>query len=51
MLLAELREAGLERDEPEMVMRLAGQGAPLIRRTTAPALVAELVAEAESALS
>ena len=50
MLLAELREAGLERDELEMVMRLAGQGAPLIRRSPAPALVAELVAEAESAL-
>ncbi len=51
MLLAELRAAGLERDELEIVMRLAGQGAPLIRRTSAPALVAELAAETETALA
>ena len=52
MLLAELRAAGLERGELETVMRLAGQGAPmLIRRSPAADLVAELVAETEAALA
>ena len=43
MMLAELRAAGLERGELEIVMRLAGQGAPMLRRGPAADLVRELV--------
>ena len=50
MLLAELRAAGLESGELETVMRLAGQGAPLLRRGPAADLVGELAAETEAAL-
>ena len=50
MLLAELREAGLERDELDTVMRLAGQGAPMIRPGSASALVAALVDQTDAAL-
>jgi nitronate monooxygenase len=50
MLMMELRTAGLERDRLEPVMRLAGQGAPMIRRGPAADLVASLVAETEASL-
>jgi nitronate monooxygenase len=49
MLLAELRETGLERGELDVVMRLAGQGAPMVRELPAAELVERLVAEAEAA--
>jgi nitronate monooxygenase len=49
MLVMELREAGLERDELDVVIRLAGQGAPMIRELPAADLVARLAAEAEAA--
>ena len=51
MLLAELRAAGLERGELEIVMRLAGQGAPLIRRRSGAELVAELVSETDAVIA
>jgi nitronate monooxygenase len=51
MLLAELRAAGFERDELDVVMRLAGQGAPMIRRGPAAELVAALVRETEATLA
>jgi nitronate monooxygenase len=52
MLVAELREAGLERDELDLVMRLAGQGAPMARRDVPAAeLVAALASETEAALA
>jgi nitronate monooxygenase len=49
MLVAELREAGLAHDELDVVMRLAGQGAPMVRELPASELVARLAAEAEAA--
>lgn len=49
MLVMELREAGLERDELDVVIRLAGQGAPMVRELSAAELVAQLVSEAEAA--
>jgi nitronate monooxygenase len=49
MLVAELRQAGLERDELEVVMRLAGQGAPMVRELPAAELVARLASEADAA--
>jgi nitronate monooxygenase len=51
MLLAELRPLGFERDELDAVMRLAGQGAPMIRRGPAAGLVADLAAETEVAVA
>jgi nitronate monooxygenase len=51
MLLGELRAAELDRGELEMVMRLAGQGAPMLRRGPAGHLVGELAAETEAALA
>jgi nitronate monooxygenase len=51
LLLAELRPLGFERDELEAVMRLAGQGAPMLRRGSAADLVAGLVRETEAALA
>jgi nitronate monooxygenase len=51
MLVAELREAGLERDELDTVSRLAGQGAPMVRQLPAAELVGELVSETERVLS
>jgi nitronate monooxygenase len=51
MLLAELRAAGLEQGELDLVMRLAGQGAPMLRRGSAADLVGELAAETEAALA
>jgi nitronate monooxygenase len=50
MLVAELREAGLERDELDTVSRLAGQGAPMVRELPAAELVARLASEAEAAI-
>lgn len=50
MLMMELRTAGLEQDQLDAVMRLAGQGAPLIRRGSASDLVGALVAETDAAL-
>jgi nitronate monooxygenase len=50
MLLAELRAAGLEQGELEMVVRLAGQGASMLRRGSAAELVVELASETEAAL-
>jgi hypothetical protein len=51
MLVAELREAGLEREELDTVSRLAGQGAPMARELPATELVGALVAETEAALA
>jgi nitronate monooxygenase len=51
MLVAELREAGLEQDELDTVSRLAGQGAPMVRDLPAAELVDELVSETERVLS
>jgi nitronate monooxygenase len=51
MLMLELRAAGFERGELDAVMRLAGQGAPMIRGGAAADLVAELVREVEPALA
>lgn len=51
MLLADLRAAGLARGELDIVLRLAGQGAPLLRRGSAAHLVEELVAETDAALA
>jgi nitronate monooxygenase len=49
-LTLELLGPGLERDELDVVVRLAGQGAPLARRMGAGELVGELVREAEAVL-
>lgn len=51
MMLAELRAAGLERGELEIVMRLAGQGAPMLRRGPAADLVRGLVTETDATLA
>jgi nitronate monooxygenase len=50
MLVAELRQTGLERGELDTVSRLAGQGAPMARELPAAELLERLVAEAEAAL-
>jgi hypothetical protein len=46
----QLLPAGLARGELEVVIRLAGQGAPLVRSRPAMRLVDELVAEAEEVM-
>ena len=50
-LMLELFRAGLERGELDAVLRLAGQGAPAIRRMPAGELVEALVAETEAAIA
>lgn len=49
-LMAELRAAGVEREELDVVGRLAGQGVPQIRDGSAADLLARLVEETDSAL-
>ena len=49
--MLELFRAGLERGELDAVLRLAGQGAPAIRRMPAGGLVEALVAETEAAIA
>jgi nitronate monooxygenase len=49
-LLADLREAGTEQGELDVVARLAGQGVPLIRTGSAAEITDSLVAEAEVVL-
>jgi nitronate monooxygenase len=50
-LMLDLFGAGLERGEPEVVLRLAGQGVGAIRRMAAADLVEALVAETEAAIA
>jgi nitronate monooxygenase len=50
-LMLELFTAGFERGDLEPVLRLAGQGAPKIRRIPAAQLVEGLVTETESAIA
>jgi hypothetical protein len=47
----ELFAAGLERGELDPVLRLAGQGAPAIRKLPTAGLMEALVAETESAIA
>ena len=47
--MLQLRAAGVEHGEQDVLIRLAGQGAPMIRRLPAAQLVAELVDEVEAA--
>jgi nitronate monooxygenase len=50
-LMMELFAAGLERGELDPVLRLAGQGAPAIRKLPTAGLMEALVAETESAIA
>jgi nitronate monooxygenase len=50
-LMLELIFAGLERGNLDVALRLAGQGAPLIRELPAAELIATLVAETEAAIA
>jgi nitronate monooxygenase len=49
-LIVELRQAALERDQLDLVIRLAGQGVGMIRRGPAAELLQRLVAETEETL-
>jgi nitronate monooxygenase len=51
LMLAELRSIGFERNELDAVMRLAGQGAPMIRRGPVSALIDDLMRETDEALA
>ena len=46
----QLMRSGIERGELDVVIRLAGQGAPMVRRLPAARLVAELASETEASL-